>query len=39
VGFDFPELRARTVLFPPVAGRGPHDAWPILETWVKGLGG
>ena len=32
-GFDFPELRARSVQFHPEAGPGPHDAWPILESW------
>jgi carbamoyl-phosphate synthase small subunit len=37
-GFDFPELRAQSVQFHPEAGPGPHDAWPILETWVEGLG-
>jgi carbamoyl-phosphate synthase small subunit len=36
-GFDFPELRARSVQFHPEAGPGPHDAWPILGTWVEGL--
>ena len=36
-GFDFPELRARSVQFHPEAGPGPHDAWPILERWVQGL--
>jgi carbamoyl-phosphate synthase small subunit len=36
-GFDFPELRARSVQFHPEAGPGPHDAWPILDTWVEGL--
>jgi carbamoylphosphate synthase small subunit len=25
-GFDFPELRARSVQFHPEAGPGPHDA-------------
>jgi carbamoyl-phosphate synthase small subunit len=34
-GFDFPELRARSVQFHPEAGPGPHDAWPILEGWVE----
>jgi carbamoyl-phosphate synthase small subunit len=34
-GFDFPELRARSVQFHPEAGPGPHDAWPILEHWVE----
>ena len=36
-GFDFPDLRARSVQFHPEAGPGPHDAWPILETWTKDL--
>jgi carbamoyl-phosphate synthase small subunit len=34
-GFDFPELQARSVQFHPEAGPGPHDAWPILEHWLK----
>jgi carbamoyl-phosphate synthase small subunit len=34
-GFDFPELQARSVQFHPEAGPGPHDAWPLLETWVQ----
>jgi carbamoyl-phosphate synthase small subunit len=36
-GFDFPELRARSVQFHPEAGPGPHDAWGILRTWVEEL--
>jgi carbamoyl-phosphate synthase small subunit len=36
-GFDYPELRARSVQFHPEAGPGPHDAWPILERWVADL--
>ncbi len=36
-GFDFPELRARSVQFHPEAGPGPHDAWPLLEAWVQEL--
>jgi carbamoyl-phosphate synthase small subunit len=36
-GFDFPELRARSVQFHPEAGPGPHDAWPILGGWVADL--
>jgi len=36
-GFDFPDLRARSVQFHPEAGPGPHDAWPILEGWVETL--
>jgi len=37
-GFDFPDLRARSLQFHPEAGPGPHDAWPLLEDWVRGLG-
>ena len=36
-GFDFHELRARSVQFHPEAGPGPHDAWQILERWVAEL--
>ncbi len=36
-GLVFPELRARSVQFHPEAGPGPHDAWPILESWVEEL--
>ena len=36
-GFDFPELRARSVQFHPEAGPGPHDAWAILDGWVEEL--
>ena len=34
-GLVFPELRARSLQFHPEAGPGPHDAWPLLEGWVK----
>jgi carbamoyl-phosphate synthase small subunit len=34
-GLDYPELAARSVQFHPEAGPGPHDAWPLLETWVE----
>jgi carbamoyl-phosphate synthase small subunit len=34
-GFDFPDLRARSLQFHPEAGPGPHDGWPLLETWVE----
>jgi carbamoyl-phosphate synthase small subunit len=37
-GLDFPDLRARSVQFHPEAGPGPHDAWPILESFVQELG-
>jgi carbamoyl-phosphate synthase small subunit len=33
-GLDFPELRARSVQFHPEARPGPHDAWPLLSSWV-----
>ena len=36
-GFDFPQLRARSVQFHPEAGPGPHDAWPILKGFVEEL--
>lgn len=38
-GFDFPELCARSVQFHPEAGPGPHDGWPLLESWVEELRG
>jgi carbamoyl-phosphate synthase small subunit len=34
-GLDFPRERARSVQFHPEAGPGPHDAWPILSSWVE----
>jgi carbamoyl-phosphate synthase small subunit len=34
-GLDLPQLRARSLQFHPEAGPGPHDAWPLLETWVE----
>jgi len=36
-GLDFPELAARSVQFHPEARPGPHDAWPLLSDWVKGV--
>ena len=33
-GFAFADVRARSVQFHPEAGPGPHDGWPLLETWV-----
>jgi carbamoyl-phosphate synthase small subunit len=36
-GFDWPDLGARSVQFHPEAGPGPHDAWPVLESWVEEL--
>ena len=33
-GLDLPQLRARSLQFHPEAGPGPHDAWPLLESWV-----
>jgi len=37
-GLAFPRLRARSVQFHPEAGPGPHDAWPIIDSWVEELG-
>ena len=34
-GLDFPELQARSVQFHPEARPGPHDAWPLLTSWVQ----
>ena len=34
-GLDLPDLRARSLQFHPEAGPGPHDAWPLLEAWVR----
>ena len=34
-GLDFPDLRARSLQFHPEAGPGPHDGWPLLESWVE----
>jgi carbamoyl-phosphate synthase small subunit len=36
-GLAFPRLRARSLQFHPEAGPGPHDAWPLIETWVEEL--
>ncbi len=33
-GLDLPDLRARSLQFHPEAGPGPHDAWPLLDSWV-----
>jgi carbamoyl-phosphate synthase small subunit len=34
-GLDFPLERALSVQFHPEAGPGPHDAWPLIESWVE----
>jgi carbamoyl-phosphate synthase small subunit len=34
-GLDFPLEHARSVQFHPEAGPGPHDTWPLLESWVE----
>ena len=34
-GLDYPELRARSLQFHPEAGPGPHDARPLIESWVE----
>jgi carbamoyl-phosphate synthase small subunit len=38
-GLDFPWLHARSVQFHPEAGPGPHEAWPLLNEWVRELSG
>jgi carbamoyl-phosphate synthase small subunit len=38
-GLALPGERLRSVQFHPEAGPGPHDAWPIIETWVDELRG
>ena len=34
-GLDYPDLAARSLQFHPEAGPGPHDARPLIETWVE----
>jgi carbamoyl-phosphate synthase small subunit len=34
-GLSLPAEHVRSVQFHPEAGPGPHDAWPILESWVE----
>jgi carbamoyl-phosphate synthase small subunit len=36
-GLTLPEMRARSVQFHPEACPGPHDAWPLIQTWVEEL--
>jgi carbamoyl-phosphate synthase small subunit len=36
-GLDFGSERARSAQFHPEAGPGPHDGWPILESFVEEL--
>jgi carbamoyl-phosphate synthase small subunit len=36
-GFDFAELRARSLQFHPEAGPGPHDGWSLIDDWVDGI--
>jgi carbamoyl-phosphate synthase small subunit len=38
-GLEFPDLRARSLQFHPEAGPGPHDAWPLIESWVDEIAG
>jgi carbamoyl-phosphate synthase small subunit len=33
-GLALPDERASSVQFHPEAGPGPHDAWPLIESWV-----
>jgi carbamoyl-phosphate synthase small subunit len=34
-GLVLPGERARSLQFHPEAGPGPHDAWPLIESWVE----
>jgi carbamoyl-phosphate synthase small subunit len=34
-GLDYPSQRARSLQFHPEAGPGPHDARPLIESWVR----
>ena len=34
-GLEYADLRARSVQFHPEAGPGPHDARPLIDTWVE----
>ena len=36
-GLALPDEAARSVQFHPEAGPGPHDAWPVVESWVEEL--
>jgi carbamoyl-phosphate synthase small subunit len=36
-GFQFADLRARSLQFHPEAGPGPHDGWSLIDEWVEGL--
>ena len=36
-GLAYPELRAQSLQFHPEAGPGPHDARPLIESWVEEL--
>ena len=36
-GLAFPDVHACSLQFHPEAGPGPHDAWPLIETWVEEL--
>jgi carbamoyl-phosphate synthase small subunit len=36
-GLDLPSVSSRSVQFHPEAGPGPHDAWPLIESWVGEL--
>jgi carbamoyl-phosphate synthase small subunit len=34
---DLPKLRASSAQFHPEAGPGPHDGWPLIDSWVEDL--
>ena len=34
-GIALPDERASSLQFHPEAGPGPHDAWPLIESWIE----
>jgi carbamoyl-phosphate synthase small subunit len=36
-GLEYRELQARSLQFHPEAGPGPHDARPLIESWIQEL--
>ena len=38
-GLSLSSERACSVQFHPEAGPGPHDAWPLIDTWVAEIRG
>jgi carbamoyl-phosphate synthase small subunit len=34
-GLEYPQYRARSLQFHPEAGPGPHDARPLIDSWLE----